>query len=274
MKIGWIADFFLDKHLGGAQQTNDRMIRYGENQGYEILKITPSNILEAWSTDLVILNNITTFDIKDIKSLIEKVPAVRYEHDEWCSSMYPEIYRKTLLNIFLSPLHFRRCSANAKRILKGICIPSPIDTEIFNNENVMKEKDSVVWGGSLAPHKGFDELLLYAKNHPEKKISIVSFDFDKRTLPENIEFIGEKHNEELAEVYKKTETFFHHPVLEPFGRMVMEAYLCGCQLDVNKNIGALSYDWDYNDYDSVKKFLHSEKVFWEEISKVCDKIEK
>lgn len=271
MRIGWIADYFISQHLGGAQQTNDRIIKYGEKHGYEILEITPNNISEAWSTDLLILNNITMFDIEEIKSLIKKIPAIRYEHDEWCSQMHPEIYRKTLLNIFLSPLHFQRCSVNAKRVLKGICIPSPIDTKIFNKIDVKKKKDTVIWGGSFAPHKGFDELLLYAKNHPEKEISIVSFDFDGRDLPENIKFIGERHGEELAQVYKEAEIFFHHPVLEPFGRMVMEAYLCDCQLDVNKNIGALSYNWDYNDYDTVKRNLQSERIFWEEVFKVYEK---
>jgi hypothetical protein len=59
--------------------------------------------------------------------------------------------------------------------------------------------------------------------------------------------------------------FIHLPNwTEPFGRVVMEAYLSGCELIVNDKIGAMSFDWDYSDYDEVKDKLQSSvKKFWQ-----------
>ena len=171
-------------------------------------------------------------------------------------------------------MHQIKCGIVAKEAMEGVCIPSPIDTSIFNKENAIKEEDSVIWVGSIAPHKGFNKLIDYAKVHSEKHIRVVSFDYQEMDIPSNVEIIGEKHGKELAELYKESEMLFHHPEQEAFGRTVMEAYLCGCKLDLNENVGAMSYDWDYTDYNEVKSHLQSEVKFWREIDSAMSKLEK
>lgn len=267
MKIAWIADYLLKEHLGGAQQTNARMINYGRKLGYEIEEITAKDFNTNIEADLVITNNITKFNINELIKLSKRIPTIRYEHDYWCSQMCPQLYDSTILNIFLSPLHKATSSGFAGRGIEGVFIPSPIDTEIFNNDGDIKRKENtVIWVGSTAGHKGFDLLLKYAKDNPEKKIKIVSFDYTKTDLPENVEFVGERHDKELAKLYKESEEFFHHPQHEAFGRTVAEAYLCGCKLNINGNIGAMSYDWDYSNYDEFKSNVQSENKFWNTIN--------
>jgi hypothetical protein len=50
--------------------------------------------------------------------------------------------------------------------------------------------------------------------------------------------------------------------------------LCGCELDLNKNIGAMSYDWDYSDYEEVKMHLQSEEKFWKEVENAISNLNK
>ena len=47
---------------------------------------------------------------------------------------------------------------------------------------------------------------------------------------------------------RRARTFVFHPRWpEPFGRVVAEAALSGCELDTNDNVGALSYGVDLRD---------------------------
>lgn len=274
MRIAWIADYKLSEHLGGAQQTNARMIDYGRALGHEIIEYTAKDLDMSMCVDLIITNNLTTFDFENIRKLMDRIPTIRYDHDIWCSIALPEAFDGTMQNIFLSPWHQEKVGLNMKRVVEGVCVPSPIDTELFNRDGAVKEENSVIWVGSAAPHKGLDRLIEYAKQNSEKKIRVVSFDCADGEMASNIEFIGEKHGKELAELYRKTETLFHHPDHEAFGRIIMEAYLCGCKLDLNENVGAMSYSWDYNNYEEVKNHLQSEGKFWREIEKATDKLEK
>lgn len=274
MRIAWIADYLLKEHLGGAQQTNARIIDYGRKLGHEIIEYTAKDLDMAMAVDLMITNNITTFNIEDIKRLMDRIPTIRYDHDIWCSLERPEIFDGTIQNIFLSPWHQEKVGLNIGKAIEGVCIPSPIDVKVFNKDNAVKEENTVLWVGSTAPHKGLDKLIAYAQQNPTKKVRVVSFDCPKESLASNIEIIGEKHGAELADIYRRSEIYFHHPDHEAFGRTVMEAYLCGCKLDLNDNVGAMSYDWDYNNYEEVKSHLQSEGKFWREIEKAMDKLEK
>jgi len=267
MRIAWIADYTIKEHLGGAQHTNAKMIEYGRSL-HQIVEISPKefNPVEIRENfDLAIINNIMLFKIEDILRLEQMIPTVRYEHDREASRVYPQVYGFTIQNIFLSPLHKRVCEKNVGRELRGVCIPSPIDYQVFNKDGATNTKDTVIWVGSIEPHKGFDRFITYMTKHPKKKGYIVSFDYKEGELPANVEFVGEKHGEELAEWYRKCEVLYHHPQHEAFGRTVMEAYLCGCKLDLNENVGAMSYDWDYSNYQEVKDKLQSQKLFWETI---------
>lgn len=273
MTIAWVADFTIKEHLGGSQQTNARMIEHGRELGYEIVEYTAKNLDRKIVADLMITNNITTFDIEMIKSLMERIPTIRYDHDIWASIERPQVFDGTVQNIFLSPWHQEKVGLNMKRVVEGVCVPSPIDTKIFYKEGAVKEEGSVLWVGSIAPHKGLDKLISFAQQNPQKKIRVVSFDCPKDSLAPNIEIVGEKHGKELAEIYRSSEILFHHPDHEAFGRTVMEAYLCGCKLDLNENVGAISYDWDYDNYEEVREHLKSERKFWEVVERATNKLD-
>jgi glycosyltransferase involved in cell wall biosynthesis len=261
-----VADYSLKDHKGGAQQTNDVMIKAGRERGHTIELATGGAVIDSKGVyDAVILNNRTKYDRGQIESLTDSYTCIRYEHDYWVARNYPELYEKVKHTIFLSPFHKESIEEEAKIKIKNFSlVPSPIDSKKFSPKGE-KERNSVLWVGNFCEDKGSKGFLGYVKDNPNFKFYVAGWGADIPLLEkiENVEFIGELDTKELIEYYQKCEYFYHRPVWnEPFGRTVLEAYFCGCNLLLNGNIGAMSWDWDYGNYDEIKKNVQSEDKFW------------
>ena len=266
MKVLWISDFSVKDHKGGAQQTNDMMIKYGRKLGHTIKLATGGSVVESKQRyDVVILNNITKYAKSEIERLVDSYFCIRYEHDYWVASNYPELFGMVKHNIFLSKLHKEKVEEKAKVKIKNYSlVPSPIDVKKFVPKG-KKERNSVLWAGNFCEDKGSKLFLSHVKDNPGFKFYVAGWGTDIPLLKdnENVEYLGELNTEELIKMYQKVEYFYHRPQWdEAFGRGVIEAYLCGCNLLVNDNIGALSWDWDYGNYDEIKKNVQSEDKFW------------
>lgn len=273
MKVAWIADFDLNDHPGGAQQTNDVMIKYGLSIGHTIDVIKPNVFAttDFSKYDLIILNNITLFDKNKILQLCKTYKVIRYDHDILAATLFPQIYKAVIKTIFLSPLHKDQAFAIGKTSGAFECVPSPIKDDIFCiNTEVKREPNSVMWSGGLTPGKGLDEFEEYIKSNPDKKFYVAGWGDSQRFKKyENVTCLGQLTHKDLAEWYQKSEYFYHKPNwLDAFGRSVMEAYLCGCKLITNNNVGAMSYGWNLDDYEFIKGELHSEPKLWDIIEKV------
>ena len=277
-KIIWLADYTIKEFPGGAQQTNELMVRYGRKIGYEIEYMLPPkfSISKLKKADLVIINNLIKFKSSQLNWIIKNKPYVKYDHDHAAArriSRIPKLFSSSRLNIFLSPLHLQGVSKIVgHKIPKSKVIPSPINTEIFKITNKNRIKDSIFACGCLVPEKGINNIIKYLNAHKEKKLFAAGWGKDKATKllsMENVTFLGFVQHNKLPEVYNKYESFIHLPVdKEAFGRAVLEAYLCGCHLITNKIVGAMSYDWDWKNYDEIKKKVKSQKRFWEVIKEV------
>jgi len=273
MKIIWIADFTTKEHQGGAQVTNECMVNYGKKIGHEIKYMLPLEFStdELKKADLIILNNLVRFSSFQIEWIIKNKPYVRYEHDYDAIRRiknFPNLFKSSKLNIFLSPLHLKETERILDyKIPKVKIIPSPINNKIFKITNKKRPKNTIFMCGNLAPEKGINNIIVYLNFHKNKKLFIAGFSnkgiIDKLIAMKNVSFLGEIKHKDMAEEYNKYESFIHLPEWkEPFGRTVVEAYLCGCHLIVNKNIGALSYKWNWKNYDEIKKKVESKKEFW------------
>ena len=267
MKILWIADFSTKEHKGGAQQTNNIMIKEGRKRGHTIDISLGGSLIDFKSDyDLVVLNNITKYERAEIEALVASQKCVRYEHDYWVAREYPELYSKVKSNIFLSPLHLEGIEKIVGYKIENYhLVPSPVPSSIFKNSEGKREKGSILWVGNLCETKGSFELIDYIAENPEHKFYIVGFgvDIDKVKDYENVEYVGQLEMRDIVKYYQRCESFYHRPRYdEAFGRAVVEAYLCGCNLIANSNIGALSWDWDFSDYDLIKKNVQSQDKFW------------
>ena len=266
MKVLWIADFSVKDHKGGAQQTNAEMIKAGRKRGHTIkLSTGGAKVDSKGRYDVVILNNIAKYEKSEIEQLVDSYPCIRYDHDHWVARNYPELFKKVKHTIFLSQFHKDTVEDYTKYKIKNYSlVPSPIDSKKFSpREN--KERNSVLWAGNFCEAKGSKGFLEYVKNNPNFKFYVAGWGADIPLLEniDNVEYVGELDTDELIEYYQKCEYFYHRPVWhEPFGRTVLEAYFCGCNLLLNGNIGAMSWDWDYSNYDEIKKNVQSEDKFW------------
>lgn len=265
--ILWIADYTVKQNKGGAQQTNKVMIDYGRAKGHYIKTITgEEQVPDIEKYDLIVLNNITKFSKEDIEKLIDSGKCVRYEHDLWVAKNYSDLYKKVRRTIFLSPLHRDEVFKLVNYKFENYdLVPSPIKPELFKISEVKKEANSVIIVGNLCKDKGVDDLISYAKNNTYLKFYAVGWgaSVDELKEVENIEYVGELNQKDLVKYYQKCEYFYHRPNwVEPFGRTVIEAYLCGCSLLVNNNVGAISWDWDFSNYNEIKKNVQSQNNFW------------
>lgn len=268
MKILWVADYDVKQNKGGAQQTNDVMIKEGLKRGHTIKSLNWGAVMPlAKEFDLIVLNNIAKFEKAQIDELLASGKCVRYEHDLWVAREYPDLYKKVNKTIFLSPLH--RDTVFEKigyKIDNYELVPSPIDSKIFKLSEKTKEKNSVLCVGNLCEDKGVNGMIEYAKNNPQLKFYCIGWGASVDALKEveNIEYVGELDQKDIVKWYQKCEYFYHRPILyEAFGRTVIEAYLCGCNLLLNGRVGAISWNWDFSNYDEIKENVKSEKKFWD-----------
>ena len=281
-KIIWLADFTTLDHQGGAQQTNKIMIDRGREKGLDIDIVKCEDFDQSVINDdtIIIINNITLLSDKNLQFIIDNAKYVRYCHDYSCINRlnnFPEFYDNSLLNIFVSPLHHIEYKRAYKYNVKNIFYQnSPVDTKKFYIKDIDRKHNEVMWVGQLVSHKGINNVAEYAKENPLVKLKVYGFGTERLLNRfnglDNVEFLGEIDHDKIPEEYNKFGSFIHLPEWkEPFGRTILEAYLCGCDLIVNDNLGCMSFGWDYGDYESIKKECkNSPNKFWKAILNVIN----
>jgi len=271
MKVLWIQDFNTKQHKGGAQQTNEVMIQVGLKKGHEINVITYEDKLpDNKEYDVTIVNNMTKFAYSDIEHL-KRNKCVRYEHDYWLADNYKDSFKGYKHSIFLSPLHYETTVKKVGYNIEDYSIlPSPIDSKLFNTKDRDPIKNTVAVVGNMCELKGLNEFMVYLESNPSTVFNIVGWgETEALKKYPNVKIYEQMSLKNIARFYKRNESFYHRPLWnEPFGRTVVEAYLCGCNLICNSNVGALSYGWDFNDYDKIKREVNTSNKFWKIIENV------
>lgn len=270
MKILFISDYTLKQRQGGAQVSNDIIIKKGKNLGHEIVEHDHTSSITDFlsSYDLVINSNLEAISkTSPVKiDFIKKTPnSVRLEHDS-CSYLdtrtRAHIFTSAKKNFFLSEFHHSFFKGLYGDYFRNVeIVYDPIDTTIFNKDESEKKYD-VVYCGYLHPLKGLDNLLSFAKENKDRHVSVFGWsDHDCSKLfdeIENIEFLGVKSHEEIAQVFKESKALYHSPIVnEPFCRMVGEALLCG----VEEIIG---------DVNKIGAYLEFEKIGYEKFKEGCE----
>ncbi len=282
MKIAWLADYDYSQHPGGAQLTNRIMLK--EAPGYSIDKFTHQNFseLDIKKYDLLILNNVIALPDELMKEIVNSSDYVKYEHD-WegvtdFKTSFPNLYKNSRLNIFLSPFAMDVYSANGllpENDNRCVCISSPIESffDIKIPTGERRPSGQAIYTGELSAHK-VAGLVEWARGEgSDYTVDMYGTDYGYRKELEpiaNLRHLGRCKHEDLPLIYNQYRTFVHFPQAEIFGRSVAEAYLCGCELICNRRVGFLSYDWDYSDYEDIRKKLcqKAPRLFWQQIESV------
>lgn len=296
MKIAWLQDMDIFANTGGAQMTDRLHFIEGLRQGHDIELVLPNQLNRSTirNADLTVISNCRTFHPEILKAVTEEIitPYVVFHHDYWfCKwrGFYPgegcgkcewhplglefweHLYRGAKLNIFLSPLHRIAHTATFKDEVDGwttaVC-PSPVNTGLFKPQpGIERIPNSVVYVGVFTKYKGLYNILKFVETSPE-----LQYHFIGGGDPDIITAIQQAGhslaqgvpNQDLPSVYSQFEYFIHLPANPmPMERTVIEAYLCGCKLIVNENVGAVSHPW-WTDREEVRSHIaNSSKQFWQ-----------
>lgn len=287
MKLSWVQDLDIMVSGGGAQLTDRAHVIEGIRRNHEIELCLPQTGVPT--NKPVIVSNAVSFDIRVFQELQKQgVPYIWFAHDYYpiclyrlfypmrdtCQSCYLKerwlpILQGAKLIIWLSPLHrdswlwlYPELAAVPYHLS-----PSPVPVDDFYNLNLKRHGVIAVEG--LHPFKGRKHILAWADQHPDVAIRCVGGNPVDDFLPANITVLGQVPYEQMLHLYNEHEALLHLPQSpSPFDRTVVEAFLSGCKIIGNCNIGALSYDWFKDKPAVVYHCKASPRLFWEKIEEV------
>jgi glycosyltransferase involved in cell wall biosynthesis len=241
MKIGWLHDHRIEEHPGGAQLTNEAVIA-GAPKWAEVVRCYPGEMHDA---EAYILNNVKYFSFQELQQATD-TPYVIFEHDcwnilqEWQAGRVKGICNGAKAMVFLSPLHRDTFLAMHRVTPREVyLVPSAIDPEYFMGG---QERDGTIWIGTFDLSKGIVEAVEWAAaNGP---VDFYGWGPEPPSGP-NVRCYGWVDYQDIPDTLAQYERFLFLPSWpEAFGRTVAEAYLSGCQLVCNENVGALSWGWE------------------------------
>jgi glycosyltransferase involved in cell wall biosynthesis len=175
-----------------------------------------------------------------------------------------ELYANARVAIFNSPRQRDTIAAVLDVPLPAaqVLIRPMIDTTRFRPSGVDRDLD-VLYVGTISAAKGYHNLLA---RFGGQRLTFVG----QNLLNEPIRgsYLGEMPHDELPGIYSRARTFAHLPNwIEPMGRSVVEAALCGCEIVVNDRVGVTSYPKDtWTDHAVVA--THG-ATFWREFESLA-----
>lgn len=239
IRVGWLVDEPVTITVGGAELTQAEF-RVAAPDNVEIVDCPPGSVEPG--LDVYAIHNSVTYLAEDLES-IKRAPAVKYWNDvgSWVHPEALAILAKHSTPVCISPLQAEYMALKDARL-----IPPPVNLEWFEQAaaNMNGSRKGSVCVGSWrnygkAPHRAAE---WGAENGG------VDFYGDGPFAPQGSHLVAYENMPALLARYR---TFVFLPsVIEPFGRVVAEAWAAGCELVVNNLVGA-SY-WLTEDPDAIR----------------------
>lgn len=282
-KILWIAAHTIkDRPANGAEITDSFCISAGMALGYsvEVRDLETFNTQEMDDVDLLILSNHHEFH-RDLREAMYKRPYVCFVHDAggWMRVAQRRIrlFADAVGTVFLSPLHQRQfnnfCRADgAHKAATWTCISPYIGPE-FKVRDFVRNHDTM-WVGLLCRAKGVWAVLDWARANPRRAVDffyparyIDSGAVARAELLSNCRLIGHVPHSQMPAIMNRYVHAIHLPKAhEAFGRAIAEAYLCGCKIITNNNVGAMSYPWSKDLAEFRQQVGSADMKFWQWIT--------
>jgi glycosyltransferase involved in cell wall biosynthesis len=223
MRVGWLQDD--PGYVGGAELTAQEL-RDAAPDGIEIVDCPPGGVVDG--LDTYVVHNCMFYAADEQP---RNAPVVRFVHDP--RGPAPIDADDASRRIFYSPLHRDRVG------LDGIVLPPPINVDRYRpTRQIRKHRSGAVALGTWG-HPGKGQVLLAEWAAHNGPVAV----FGAGTcIPQGpgIDYRGAVRPEDVQAVLWDHRTFVHLPTeVEAFGRGVAEAWAAGCELVVNRNVGAL-----------------------------------
>jgi glycosyltransferase involved in cell wall biosynthesis len=280
-KVLWISDFNISQSPGGAQQSNDIIIKKGRELGYSIFEANYHinfNSMNFDEFDILISSNLEAISSMN-SDIVDKISKhnyhVRLEHDMnryLNNNDRKKLFESCKKTIFLTEYHYKLFEHNYGNYFKNIeIIFDPIDTNTFVNFNKERE-DKILYVGFMHELKGTLKFFDYVLKNPQLNFAVAGwgspvFEYLAKNIF-NIEYLGTLTQTQMPELYNKYKTLYYSPVIpEPFCRSVAEGIICGINLmsDNQAIIGCLSELNKIGINNFIDKCSKAESIFWERI---------
>ena len=260
-----ILDPFKSDNTSGGPQTYKNIIKYVESFGINVKVVTPGdefinpnefkfNIYQDLFNDPVGSKWFTPEEYKVLGDSSKRFAVSECGYTACTTSPYADttfdgtfvqkisrpIFEKSHKIITASPLHSRTIS-KLMGDLSGdfYAYLAEVDFENFKNTN-QERTISVLTVGAMNHWKGTD---LCCEKYGEDLV--VAGYGDHNVLKNNSKFMGKVKHEDMPQLFNISKTYTHLPRWkEPFSISTAEAFLCGCLVDVNENVGAMSFGKD------------------------------
>jgi hypothetical protein len=173
------------------------------------------------------------------------------------------LYKNAAVCSFLSPLHrdVHTGALGAATIPpeKTLLLMPAVDVDLFRNLHVQRDIALLSYGGQ-GEAKGYYNIM---QNFPRGSVIFIGGDTPDLVKEGDGHWLGSIPGAMMPEILNRTQNYIHVPRWpEPFGLIVAEAALCGCNLIVNDRVGAISWKKDLKDPETYKDTLDK---YWDEL---------
>lgn len=174
------------------------------------------------------------------------------------------MYTRSLLNVFVSPLHLRTIKQilGPNAIGNSFVVKPTIDTSVFFDRRLDRDIENL-FVGALTEAKGMENI---KHAFPDGNIVLVG----PKGLGANPDFghqVGKVDHALIPLYMNRARNFIFLPRWpEPMGRVIVEAALCGCKLIINENAGAATFDFDLRQPGHLEGATDE---FWLQVEEVC-----
>ncbi len=183
--------------------------------------------------------------------------------------LFRNVFVNAQINFFQSPKHLQsHQDFFGEAIVNPVILPPTI---AVSNLKISKEKsETIPFFGDLNYIKGGNHFIESAINHPNKKYVVYGENHLHDTIPNNVTFKNLIENSEVLEILGKTKEIIIKPNwLEPSGRLAAEAFLSGCEILTNENVGTWSFDFYPNNHSqAIKEIERTPSNFWNKIKEI------
>jgi len=239
MRVGWLAD---EATLTGGAELTQAEFKVAAPDGVEIVDCPAEGVDPT--CDLYVVHNCVGYERDRDFNWPGHKPVVKYWHD-----VGPHLQEgvKDWLNTNARPVCCSPVQADYMGLRDAVCIPPPVDLSRFEQvaASVNGDRAGFVSVGSWrnygkAPHK--------AQEWGQANGHSIDFYGDGMFRPVGSEGVP---YDEMPALLARYKTFVFLPmVLEPFGRLVVEAWAAGCEVITNNLVGARY--WIERDPDAIE----------------------
>ncbi len=267
-RVAWISDRSYPEYKGGAEKTEWVLMEIGRKK-YGL-------VIDYWNTkptkdyDLYIIGNTHTWSVDKVLDIIEDKKFAFFSHDPLTKEQTFYLLKEAFCVIFMSPRHaeyYRKKFVVQNFILQPPAFPEKELDQYYST----KKEDYALYIGDLNQYKGIQNIYAYATDHPKMKFRIFGRNYANTifSLP-NFKYYGWLPKEKMREELARAKYFIHLPsMVDPGPHMIVKAFLSECELIVNSKVGILSYDWDWENPEEVKRKLREfQDSFWERLNNV------